>query len=322
MAVHSVGGGGISAEVERRYSEYREEAASAPKRSFFDAHKHEEWMVHQYGYSASNTQLTQRQLHKQQQRQHWITDAHTTSAHHLHLLDDLSSAPPSSSSSSAYIDNTVVIPPFPTRVNRSALLSFVSSLPGYRLLSIAASTGKNQGSRIAFLVLSSSSACIGAVEACKGQRVDNWEVRMRGSVREVSRRDVTALVRESSKVQDHVKRAQALITRLDEESGLPPLTLPTVEGEGRDADMGRLNVRLSYLRWVHSYCFYCAREYRDMEALVNACGMTHRRRSDSSGSGLSDGDRDEVARIERRVEERTRGDGGLGGRRSGASWSV
>ena len=301
----------MSADVERRYGDYRDEAINAPKRAFFDAHKQDEWMTHQYGYSASATQLAQRQQHKQTLRQHWLTDAQNTDSTHLHLLDDISSAfTTASSSSSAVVDNTVVFPPFPYRVNRSSLVSFVSSLPGFRLLSVAASTAKNHGNRMAFLVMSSPATCATAIEQCKGYRVDNWEVRVRGSVREVARRDVTALVREERKVQDDVKRAHALIGRLDDESGLAPFSSPSVEGEGGDADMRRLNTCLSYLRWVHSYCFYCAREYRDVESLINACGMTHRRRADFSGGGASDIDREEVERIERRVEERTRGEGG------------
>ena len=295
----------ISADAERRYAEYREEAINAPKRTFFDAHKEEEWMTHQYAYSASNTQLAHRQQQKQLHRQHWLADITSDSSTHLHLLDDVTAA-----SSAACVDNTIVIPPFPYRVNRSTLLAFVSSLPGFRLLSVAASTAKNHGNRLAFLVLSSPAACSAAIEQSKGHRVDNWEVRMRGSVREVARRDVTALVREERKVQEDVKRAQALIGRLDEESGLPAFSAPAVEGEGAEADMRRLNMCLSYLRWVHSYCFYCAREYRDVEALISACGMTHRRRTDSNGAGYSDNDREEVERIERRVEDRTGGEGG------------
>ena len=111
-------------------------------------------------------------------------------------------------------------------------------------------------------------------------------------------------------MQEDVQRAGALISRLDEESGLPSFSLPAAEGESGDADMRRLNTCLSYLRWVHSYCFYCGREYRDVEALINACGMTHRRRTDISGGVVSDSDKEEVERIERRVDERTRGDGG------------
>ena len=306
MAVNGVDA--LSVEAERRYGDYRSEAALAPRRAYFDAHKHEEWMAHQYGCSAFSAKLAQRQQEKQLQRQHWLDDVlHGADSAHLHLLDDVPSAP---ASAPAIVDNTLVIPPFPHRVNRSALLGLVSSLPGFRLLSVASSTAKNHGSRIAFLVLSSHAACSAAIEQCKGQRVDGWEVRVRGSVREVARRDVPALVREERTVREHVRRAQALIDRLDEECGLPPFQAAQLHAEGADGDMRRLNLCLSYMRWVHAYCFYCACEYRDVEALVNACGMTHRRRAADSGGGASDLDRDAVERIERRVEERARGEGG------------
>ena len=70
--------------------------------------------------------------------------------------------------------------------------------------------------------------------------------------------------------------------------------------------MQRVNGMVAYLRWVHCYCFYCAREYRGMDELMQQCGMVHRRR----GKAV-EGDAAELEAMERRVEERVNGKGGV-----------
>ena len=290
--------------LDSRYARYKAEVVGRSRRAFYDKHKDDEWMREQFAFKATADALRERSRAKALRREQLMRDLEDGNTGHLHLLDDTSSAPPPSSS---FVDHTLVVQSSPPRITRAALLPAVSALDGFRLLSLSMATAKSLQHRIAFVVMSSLAACQEAVAKLHGTRAGSWELKVRGSIKEVARKDVAAGSRSEARVIDDEQRSRRLIQRLDEEEGWEQRdVVDPSPAAPHDARLQRLNTHVAYLRWVHCYCYYCAREFHDPDELLASCGMVHRRRTKAA-----DHDADELDTLARRAEERARGTGAL-----------
>lgn len=260
--------------AQKAYDVYRKEYHSKNARKFLETHQDEDWFKERYHpnhevYKQSQDNATRKAMFT---RNFTVFCNSYRTGHTLFPFFDLNTKEAEEDEENTernFINNIIICASLPANASREALLKLFEAEEGFQYLFLTSADSANRFSRAGFILFTSQKQCKAVMEKYDQHKMSWGIMRLRANKSNINRFLPTAVTDDVERVQNDLSAALQLANKLDTLRGLEN-GLFEEEEVSKKPPIHRLNLAVSYLRCVHLYNYYTAKQYKTLEKCFDA----------------------------------------------------
>jgi hypothetical protein len=166
----------------------------------------------------------------------------------------------------------------PPKITRASLDALFSQIEGYKGLYWSDTSNKYAYIRHAYICYDNSDSCGRCMDKFNFIKVDTFELKLRPNQRTIiSKHAPEQQMIMMERVKYDVEQSMKLAKKFDIERNIETSIWNEHDFISITNELKQLNIILSYLRYVHHYCYYCHVYTPDAQSLFLQCGSLHPR---------------------------------------------
>lgn len=282
-------------ELNRRYTDYKDKLTREVDKKFFDQKIQHDWFAEKY----DPVRVAQREAKKAefyQDRLKRFDQAMKSGNGGVLFLDaDTERDEEERRKRSSISDRSgggrchvLRLGPMPEHVMRASLLALLEKFEGFFKLALSKPDSQYSFKRLGWAFFATPEAASAVYDRITRERlrVDGADLAVQAHKNRISHVAAPGVCLSPQRLDKDLEQASALIQHLDQERALPAASsiLQDKTFTEEKAALKRVNMAVAYLREVHVFCYYCAKQFSDFDALLQTCGEVHARDTRSTRS--------------------------------------
>lgn len=260
---------------------------------FFHSHKDEEWFQHRYNPVVISKTTCARDSGALARGETFLTRLLAGEIDTDRDMIEPASVTPKETDDDQFVDLCLFARTISPKLRKEDLEAHFSSLDGFVCIMLSEPSRKRDFNRVAWIQFESQECCVNAMEQLAGKKIAGWfavELERNQGASKKHVRHISKQSLEEERVVRDFSQALSLIKNIEERginSSLGSFTESVLDSY--EFTLQKLNICIAYLREVHLCCYYCGKQYRDMDELTSRCHGVHlRSREDTSSVWTSD----------------------------------
>ncbi|CAG8555537.1 8571_t:CDS:2, partial [Ambispora leptoticha] len=291
-------------ELHKLYTKYKEEFGLRQLRTFFEAHRNEEWFLEKYHPTHIAKRATEINALKKQLYDKFITEL---KAGKFDAICNENEEPETTIKEDAVVKTEETVTEVKSEVDDDGNRLFIKSVPptikrekiienlfmkmcnkveGFKYLALSEPNPSKKFHRLGWIVFEEGTNMDAAYEQLNEQKVDEFTFYLArhknaGTVRN---RVAPEIANHIERVTKDKQRMEDIIKKLDKELGFNGYRklrerINTITNENKpDYHQKSLDLYLEYARRVHLFCYYCGSDSDSVEEFARKCPGRHLRK--------------------------------------------
>ncbi|KAG9298191.1 hypothetical protein G9A89_002679 [Geosiphon pyriformis] len=278
-------------ELHKLYTKYKEEFGLRQLRTFFEAHRNEEWFLEKYhpvhmSKRGEETNLLKKQLHAK-----FISDLKAGKFDNIcheesDNKEETKADGPETKSEIEDEGNRLFIKSVPPTIQREKIVNMCKMVEGFKYLALSEPNPSKKFHRLGWIVFEEGTNMDSAFDQLNEQKVDDFifylaRHKQTGPIRN---RIAPEITNHSDRISKDKQRLEEIIKKLDKDlstNGFRKLKerLGHISNEKKPEFIQKsLDMYLEYARRVHLFCYYCGSDSDSIEEFARKCPGRHLRK--------------------------------------------
>ncbi|CAG8435551.1 2247_t:CDS:10 [Scutellospora calospora] len=297
-------------DLHKKYNDYKEAFGIKQLKTFFEAHKKEEWFLEKYHPKYMEPRITATKELKKKNYQNFITDLKRGLFDHIvndveENKDEIKTEGESSADKSEQDDdaNRLFIKSVSPSISRQKIEEMCKEIPGFKYLALSEPNPQKKFHRLGWIVFEEGTDMDSAYERLNEQKIDEFVfylARHKNQTGPVRNRTTPDVANTLDRLKKDLGMAVKLSEKLDKDVDVTMTgsqhikqRLVLIDDGHRREEIDNikriLDVHIEYLRRTHLFCYYCGCESDSVEELNRKCPGRHLRSLPGSNDSKSAG---------------------------------